>query len=157
MTRKTLSTRPNVHDIVRIPPLPYGFVLTDRADGTLWFLSHTVADPGPDGNGYITITDTIPEATPDMDLKVFPAEDGPIVDSDPLFRMLIRGGRLGMELVEPSSQGSAYSRREKFIQTRKGVTRLTRHIHQPTLPSSDWLPLTYILAWTPETLRIYPE
>jgi len=81
------------HYTVQIPPLPAYLVLTDRADGTEWLLSWTTAQAGPDGNGYITITDTIPSRG---DVKRYAAGEEPYLDEWP-YRVFIRGGRIGVD------------------------------------------------------------
>lgn len=151
--RKGLGRNTNQH-IVRIPPFPPAFVLTDRADGKLWLLTHNLTEASPDGEGYISITDVIPAVWYRLlEIQTFPADDGPVVNTDPVSRLLIRGGDLGFEILDFSVQGTAYDRSERLIQTRKGVTRKTRRIHQP---STSWAPLVYTLAWTPEDLKVYP-
>lgn len=77
---------------VRIPPLPQIVVLEDRADGTLWALTH-------DSTGtYVGLTDELPGTRKDFFL--YGAWQGPLVPSDHRLRLLVRDGHLGYEEVD---------------------------------------------------------
>ncbi len=129
---------------IRIPPLPYGTVLTDRADGTLWLLTHTQSLPGPDGEGYFSITDVIPRS---VNTRVYAAYDEPPVESQPNMRVIIRNGSLGVEV--PVDRGQGVTDMDVApLQTRKGYERRTAYLYAP----EDWNLLGYVLAWSPEVL-----
>ena len=79
-----------------IPPRIRGFFLTDRGDGTVWWLTH-------DDLGSVKITDTLPT---NRDTHVFPAFEGPPLDTaaGPV-RLLIRDGYFGYELARHEEHG----------------------------------------------------
>ena len=72
--------------------------LTDRDDGTVWYLSHRVDDQ----RFSITTATAAPKHM--LGARVYAANDGPLVSwkkGGPLLRLLVRGGRIGYELVAP--------------------------------------------------------
>ena len=130
---------------IRIPPLPQGTVFTDRDDGTLWLLSHTVTPPAADGFGYITITDVIPNA---VEHQVYEAYGEPVLGTNPMVRLLIRGGYLG---YEDYTLGQGITDRDnQRIMTRKGLTRVIREIIVPT----TWNHHGDVLGWDPEPVEL---
>lgn len=126
---------------VKIPPLPKYIALTDRADGKVWYLSHSLTVPYPDGLGLISLNDQQPFSI--IDWVIYGPYDGPVIPSDgvqPSCRLLVRGGLLGYEpIADVVSSGPVF--------TRRGNAQETRLIYRP---------LSFItiltLAWTPEVV-----
>lgn len=121
---------------IRVPILPSGIILTDREDGTLWLLSHTLTSPGPDGNGYITIRTpmaNIPGAV------VYEAGSEPYLDNNANYRIIVRGGYLGVEYIPLPSHIADQDNAP--IYTRSGVSATIRKI----FASQGFI------AWEPDT------
>lgn len=110
---------------IRIPPLPQFIIMTDRADGTFWELQWNTDTPSFDGNGYISITDTLSRKP---DKTTYGPYEGPyvqeqnITQGSPIIKLLIRGGRLGYEMV-----------REQSLQSIDNPPVLTRRVGSNTL------------------------
>lgn len=115
---------------IRIPPLPKWIALTDRADGTVWYLEFKTTQ---DGLGYIGINTQQPR--PDRDWVIFGPYDGPVItgdDTHPDLRLLVRGGDLGYEIDH--DQGHANDAR---IMARQGVSSNLGEIYRPTSWKDD--------------------
>lgn len=70
---------------VGIPPSPVGIVFSDRADGRLWWLSNS--------GDYIALNDSLPAWLHNTATE-------PVFESNGrLYRLFVRDGRLGYELV----------------------------------------------------------
>ena len=83
---------------MRIPPLPPFVILEDRADGTLWILSHRESDD----RFKITSQDVAIPAHLRAQYRVYGPLEGPILEwGGGLIRLLIRGGRIGYEVLLP--------------------------------------------------------
>lgn len=108
---------------ILIPSMSLNHVLTDRGDGTRWFLSFTTTPGDVDGLGYITINDTLP-IRPDQ--RVYRAFEEPYLIGQPKVRLFVRDGYLGMEVFETSS-GQSQAR----IMARVGLLREGREIIIP--------------------------
>jgi hypothetical protein len=115
--------------------LPQATVLTDRADGKLWHLSHSntphlIPDPNhpgqfiDDGFGYITISDVIP-TTPDK--IVYGPNDGPVLAGNPRLRLFVRGGYLGVEELETLPRPTTDQDQARIL-TRRGVNKETKEL-----------------------------
>jgi len=105
----------------RIPPIPQHIILTDRDDGTEWVLMH-------DATGqYVGISDA--GVGRRKDFIVFHPWDGPTLDGFPNVRMLIRGGRLGYELIDASRHKTA----QQLVLTRRRVERRILELIVPTV------------------------
>ncbi len=118
----------------RQPPFPPFTVLTDRADGTLWVLSHDVTgeyvainDQGLLINPVVSSTIMFPDFT------VYPAYQGPIIPDEPSNpygqaakqkRLLVRNGYLGYEDIEPEVE-------QGRVMTRRRMSRILRRIIVP--------------------------
>lgn len=144
MTRRTINGYLDMGKI-RIPPLPEQIVMTDRADGTLWLLSHNNTILSDDRYGYISINSAFDTRN---DVVIYPAYEGPLVlAGDPpetTIRLLIRGALLGYE-TEPFIRGIGLRSQAGFY-TRKGVSSETRKIIIPT----TWKTFPDMLGWTPD-------
>lgn len=83
---------------IQIPPTPTYLVLTDRADGTLWWLSYNnTTDVRPDGFGDVSIiSGTTPNAKQTVTYAAY-AEPYLTQDLGRFARILVRGGYLGIE------------------------------------------------------------
>lgn len=134
---------------IRIPPLPLNIILTDRDDGTLWYLTYNTTEPSSDDEGYISITDTLPTNTNHNPQRIFEAYDELYIFDNwdrPMLRLFVRGGYLGYETVTRGEGEAAISNTPTFA--RKGLENTYRKIYTP----SDWHnhnPEGYTLAWAP--------
>ena len=95
-------------------------ILTDRADGKLWLLTHDVTGE------YVAINDQVSfiyiVAGPQLTYVIYPAAEGPVIPDAPTNpigqkakqkRLLVRGGFLGYEDIENEVEtGRAMTRRE---------------------------------------------
>src|SRR5262245_52254782 len=98
MTRRTVQGYLDMGRI-QIPPLPQNIILTDRADGTQWLLSHSDrTEPSSDGEGHIAIISNF--HLTDSDYVIYGAYDEPVLKEDPRVRLIVRGGRLGYDIEE---------------------------------------------------------
>lgn len=111
---------------VRSPPVPPYIILTDRADGTLWLLSHDVTGE------HVAISDGV-NLLDLSDYVVYPANSGPVVPdtpSNPIAqksehkRLLVRGGYLGYENVPDATE-------QGRVMTRRGLSLILRRIFVP--------------------------
>lgn len=146
MRRRRIHGYTDMGQIV-IPPQPTYIIMTDREDGTLWHLTHNTTVFSTDGNGYISITDSIP-TTPDK--FVYGPYDGPYVQErnnlqeHTIVRLLIRNGFLGYEMFEQVPVQS--------IDTKSVITRRTANIHRQILRPTFWIKRGDTLSWTTETI-----
>lgn len=102
---------------IHIPPLPNAVVLTDRTDGTRWFLSHN-------DDARMLFTDVVPTGFLGKQIVEYPADEGPIVDIDnESIRMLARGGRLGYEKVDYAAASADVYSRKNYERTNYKITR----------------------------------
>lgn len=129
---------------IRIPPLPAQMILTDRADGTLWLLSHNTIENSPDGLGHISINSVYNLRN---DIDTFLPFEGPVLlagdPPDTTIRLLIRDGLLGYETTPYIQQRGDI--RQARILTRKGVAAESREINVP----NSWRIPGDVLGWTP--------
>jgi hypothetical protein len=107
---------------IRIPSLPSGIILTDRADGTLWLISHNLDAASSDGFGYISIRTPMPNVI----TKTYQAGEEPYFNDDPTYRLIIRNGYLGVEILPLSPHVADQDNAP--IYTRKGVSSTIRKI-----------------------------
>lgn len=136
-------SNPNI-EWMRFPVLPQQLILTDRADGTLWLLSHntTVQPQDTDGFGRISINSTFSIGYGDY--EIFGPYDGPVIPgpSNDIV-LLVRDGHLGYEL-RSSGFANAADRNLRVL-TRKGTLDETREINVP----SSWSDPPDMLGWSP--------
>lgn len=126
--------------IMQLPLLPQYMVLVDRADGSLWTLTHSITPPASDGFGYISIT----SGKPDFDgYYFFDVGREPVLAVNPTVRIIIRDGYLGYTTDEPL-RGIQTDRDQARIMTRRSTFDETREIIRPT----GWIEGT-ALAWSP--------
>lgn len=104
-----------------IPVFTEFMILTDRADGKLWQLCHTVEN----GRDYFTITDDI--NTRKQPSVVYGPYDGPFLPNHPDLRFFIRDGRIGYEQMEGQLNQSQRILSRKLMQ---------RHTLEVIVPSS---------------------
>ncbi len=86
-----------------LPSRPYQIVLTDREDGTLWYLTQNDED-GPSEGFYIAINTEAPAINVHKRLITYDPYSGPFIDAQRGLRLLVRDGRLGYEQVEPQGR-----------------------------------------------------
>lgn len=123
---------------IRIPPIPRGMVLTDRDDGTLWQLKQNTTEDSPDGAGHVSITDVY---AVNQDHRVYAAYDGPLLGEHGTIRLLIRGGRIGYEMVSWGPGTSDIS--QSPVYTRNGFRGDFSEIIVPL----SWVRFDDVLGW----------
>ena len=108
---------------LRVPPLPPVIQMQDRQDGTWWTLTHRQSD-----NRWAINDDPLPFAIRGQVQRWGPY-DGPTVDwGKGTIRLLIRGGRIGYEVVD---FGVATTDRDNArVMTRRGTTAYSLEITQ---------------------------
>lgn len=77
---------------IQIPPRPQAIVLTDRANGTLWMISFNNGPPERLSINSVYSTIQIKEG-----VRLYDANDGPKMDEDGEYTLIIRNGRIGFE------------------------------------------------------------
>lgn len=77
---------------IQIPPRPQAIVLTDRADGSLWMVSFNTTAPErlSINSDYSTIRNL-------EGVRLYAADDGPKMDEDGEYSLIIRGGHIGFD------------------------------------------------------------
>lgn len=98
-------------DLSRVPPYPYIVAMVDRADGTVWYLTHLRAE-----NRFVLTDVPPPKKGLQAQIVRFGSRDGPYI---PLpggvsARLLVRGGRLGYEVVSSVHSNPAPATRDKW-------------------------------------------
>lgn len=106
-----------------IPPLPQYMVLTDRADGTLWFVSFNPTAPTHlTSNNDPTV---IALAMRSEGVRIYAASDGPFMDEDGEFMLIVRSGRLGFDYnvfpvgLKQLSDAPQYARKASLLRLLK--------------------------------------
>lgn len=124
---------------ITIPPVANNLILTDRDDGTLWHVSYTLTPPHADGYGFITINSTIPDG---FDKRVYAVNEEPWVARNPMARLIVRGGRLGVEVFDDISPVTDQD--QARLIARRGLQRAVRDIISSTvfLGEYAWVPIT---------------
>lgn len=86
------------------PIRPSFFGLTDRADGSVWYMTHLQAE-----NRWGITDQKVPVPHMQSWIVVFPANEGPYMTTPDgvCLRMLLRNHRLGYEIVEGFRADSA--------------------------------------------------
>jgi len=79
---------------IRVPPLPQIITIEDRADGTIWQLTHRASD------NRVAIRDDVVPIMLRGQVTHYSAYDGPVLGGKPKIRLLIRGGRIGYEVID---------------------------------------------------------
>ncbi len=124
----------------QFPILPQQIILTDRADGTRWLLSHNRTTASSDGLGSISIDDA-----PNLfrgDYRIYSPDEGPILATDPTVRLIVRGGYLGVDIEALPTY--ILDLDQSRVLTRRGTESFSREIIEAT-SSSDNYPE---FAWT---------
>ena len=121
---------------IQPPVLPQYLILTDRDDGTLWYLSHS-----SDG-----LTFAINDGTISIPLKrIFASFDEPYAKSNPRMRVFVRGGRLGYEIRElPQGEQDRDTMR---LLTRRADENVQRELISPVDFSEANVDRKGVLAW----------
>lgn len=84
---------------IQIPLPPRAIIITDRADGTKWWVTYNLSPATSDGFGYISISTATP---PGANTITYDAFSEPYIPIDRGFaRLIIRGGYLGVEEKAP--------------------------------------------------------
>lgn len=123
-----MTTRGGYTDFggIRIPVLPTYMVLTDRADGTLWSLSHDAS------HTHFTINSDL---SWDKYSVVYGPYEGPYVGGFPGFtlKLYIRNAHLGYDVEELPIMIT--SRNNARIMSRRGFEPFTCEVRLPV----DWI------------------
>lgn len=122
---------------IDLPVLPQFCILTDRADGTLWFISHA-------SNGlHLSINDATVFNKPS---RTFAAFDEPYVPQDPRMRIFVRGGRIGYEIRE-LPQGVGDRDQMRIVSNRPDDEVVKLEVIQPANFNINNVGLLGVLAW----------
>lgn len=114
--------------------------MTDRDDGTVWWITYnTTTSPPADGLGRIAINDELPEDKGDR--RVYGPYAGPYLGP---IRLLIRGGRIGYEIIPRSHVLYGDSRSQHRIMARASNT--SRDMREIIVPST-WEEFDDVLGW----------
>lgn len=87
---------------IQIPPMAQAIVLTDRADGTLWLVSFNTSAPE-----HLSISSDYSTIQHREGVRLYAADDGPKMDEDGEFTLMVRGGRLGFDYNRFAGQAVA--------------------------------------------------
>lgn len=77
---------------IQIPVRPQAIVLTDRDDGTKWLVSFNTSAPE-----RLSISSVYVSIQRREGVRIYEANDGPKMDEDGEFTLIIRGGRIGLD------------------------------------------------------------
>lgn len=99
---------PRGQDPIRVPGTPPILALTDRDDGTVWYLTW-----GPAEDGYVKISDVPPQAKFTTQIVTYGPWEGPYLGQGA--RLFVRGGRLGYDVVEGEYNSPAPVARRKWV------------------------------------------
>lgn len=106
--------------------LPMWVSMVDRADGTVWYLTHRVSDQ------RFGITDSPPPPKQRLSVRAHGAYDGPYLEvagrKGLVLRLLIRNGRFGYEVVTPTR--ALVDLASPLVTTRRGNGLLTLAVQQ---------------------------
>lgn len=111
---------------IQIPPRPQGIVLTDRADGTRWLVSFNTASPERLSINSIYSTIQTTEG-----VRVYEANDGPKMDEDGEFTIILRNGRIGLEYNQFSRSTTARDDPPPFARKTSEIRKLLLDIIDP--------------------------
>lgn len=142
-------------EFIAVPPKTGRVVLTDRGNASLWLLTWSTAEASPDGLGYISILQPVPDLPDKGNLHVYGPFDGPYISwvdtplkhtqgADPRFgrpvntRLFVRDGYLGFETVDLTTRSG------RTI-ARKGVQKINREIIRPSIYDDSGQ--SNVLAW----------
>lgn len=77
---------------IQIPPMGEAIVLTDRADGTRWLVSFNSTAPE-----RLSISSDYSTIQRREGVRIYAADDGPKMDEDGQFTLIIRRGQIGFD------------------------------------------------------------
>lgn len=164
MTRWTQDGRPKTwygyvdFGGIQIPFRPRYIILTDRADlKTRWWLTYSLNPPGPDGQGFISITSATPPVG--QETQVYEAYNEPFLTTrglqPPMFaQLMVNGGTLGVDQTKPPFQVSdqenleLYARLGDFTSPLRHLT-LSSVLDIHGLKFYSWTPYTFIQTPNP--------
>lgn len=95
----------------KLPIRPQAVILTDRDDGTKWLISFNTSAPE-----RLSINTEYATLYNKEDIRTYSANDGPRMDEDGEYRLMVRGGRLGFDYtpfsqaISASSDNPSYAR-----------------------------------------------
>ncbi len=136
---------------IDIPPQARHIVLTDRTDGTKWWLTFNTTISTPDGFGYISITDTAPPNNPSP--LVFPAYEEPYLKTQTgkdLVRLIVDNGYLGVDDIAPTHIVNEGNLRVTATSLRTSFGTYIRDIVVSTTIPGEY-------AWVPSLLAQIPN
>lgn len=134
---------------IQIPPMPRHIILTDRADGTKWWLTYNLSPATSDGFGYISITTTMPPTS--QESITFAAYEEPVIAfTSGNARLIVNGGYLGVEERNPS-QGVTDRENMQIYARIDGLNNpMRRIIFSVATPGQyAWVPYTYVQTPNP--------
>lgn len=77
---------------IQIPPRPQAIVLTDRADGSKWLVSFNTSSPE-----RLSIVSSYSTIHRKEGIRSYEADDGPKMDEDGEYTLIIRNGHIGLD------------------------------------------------------------
>lgn len=77
---------------IQIPSMPQGIVLTDRANGSFWLVSFNSTVPE-----RLSISSVYSTIQHREGVRIYAADDGPKMDEDGEYTLIVRSGRLGFD------------------------------------------------------------
>lgn len=97
---------------IQIMPVPPFIILTDRADGTKWWVTFNTTTFSLDSLGYISISTTSPPINNPGNILTYGAFEEPWLTNGQdangsLTRLIVRGGFLGVEVLVQGEPGHA--------------------------------------------------
>lgn len=119
---------------IQIPTRPSAIILTDRADGTQWLVSFNTTAPE-----RLSINDAFSTIQRREGARVYEANDGPKLDEDGQFTLIIRGGHIGVEFTEFPRPVTARDDQPPYART----TSAFRQLLIDTTDANDDLHLGY--------------
>src|SRR6185369_13500294 len=79
---------------IQIPPRAVAFVLTDRADGTKYLVSFDSTNPE-----HLSITTDFVRIQKYEGVRVYTADEGPVMDEDGEYMLFVQNGHIGIEYI----------------------------------------------------------
>lgn len=154
MTVFPLQTRGGYTNLGAFPytVTPHAVRLTDRADGTKWWVTYNLTVSYPDGFGLISITDTLPPKV--LDAVTYGAFEEPyFIGTAGVSRLIVRGGYLGADETPPPFSTSDQSNM-KLYSVALGFNAPMRQLILASTTDAKgnlyaWVPFTFVRTPNP--------
>lgn len=131
---------------------PHAVRLTDRADGTKWWVTYNLTFPTADSQGYISITNAVPPQV--MDAITYLAGEEPyFIGTAGVSRLIVRGGYLGADETPPAFSTSDQSNMKLYSIVPGFNAPMRQLILASTTDSKGklyaWVPFTFVRTPNP--------